>query len=184
MRWVERYFLKNLNLWIPFTCFPNHTVQPSELLHDEDARDGKNVSRDDQRWQHFHFLVFSLVSIMRHVENGVIDQMYNCMDREARRTSRASKVSLFQNVEEFVDEYSGKIWPFFSRNSRTLMVFSFPGFSDLVIDNFRYIFRNHAIICSLVLAAFCAHHLVKFLVKKYPLFVRHLRELWQTNFWI
>ena len=41
----------------------------------------------------------------------------------------------------------------------------FYGFSDLVIENFRWIFIYYFLLCSLVFVAFTSHHLVKLVQK-------------------
>ena len=71
------------------------------------------------------------------------------MDKVARQACRSSKVSLFETLDEYVQEYSG--------------------FSDLALDNFRSIFLYYLLFCSLVFAIFCAFRLVsstKHIVKR------------------
>src|SRR5699024_309069 len=53
-------------------------------------------------------------------------------------------VSLFQNLDEYIKENSAQ-------------------FSDLILNNFRYIFLSYFVACSLAFGFFCVHNLVKFI---------------------
>ena len=94
--------------------------------------------------------------MLRHSENGLISRTYYCADKLSRTNCRASKVTLFETLEQFIDETTG--------------------FSDLVLDNFRFIFLYYFLLCSLFFVAFCVHHLVKF-VKKNAILIRSQLEL-------
>ena len=97
---------------------------------------------------------------MRHAEHGMLNKMYDCTDNAARASCRGSKnsLSLFESIEAYMDDYE------------------FSGFSDLVLDNFRFIFLYYFLFCSLVFVSFCVHHLVKY-VKKRTVAVRPHRRL-------
>ena len=69
--------------------------------------------------------------------------MYGCIDRVARNSLRSSKIALFENLEQYVQENSG-------------------GFSDLEFQNFRLIFLYYFLVCSLVFVVACVVHLVNF----------------------
>ena len=97
----------------------------------------------------------SLNRMLRHSENGLISRTYNCADKLSRANCRASKVTMFETLEQFIDETTG--------------------FSDLVLDNFRFIFLYYFLFCSLVFVAFCVHHLFKF-VKKNAFLIRSQLE--------
>ena len=83
---------------------------------------------------------------MRHTENGMMSEMFACIDKQATASIRKDKVQVFETVEAFVDEFSG--------------------FSYLVLDNFRFIFLYYFLFGSLSLLAFFVHHLVNKLAKK------------------
>lgn len=99
------------------------------------------VRRDSDRFSS----LLVLFRITLYSEGGLFVKFYNGLDEEKERASRAEKVVLIGNVEQYIAEYSG--------------------FSDLDLANFRFIFLYYALFCSLVFAAFCAHHLVKFIRK-------------------
>ena len=84
-------------------------------------------------------------SVLRNTENGLISRTYDCADQSAQSNCRASKLSLLESLDAYIEEYSG--------------------FSDLVLDNFRFIFLYYFLACSLAFVAFDAHHLVKFVKK-------------------
>ena len=95
--------------------------------------------------------------MLRHSENGLISRTYYCADKLSRANCRASKVTMFETLEQFIDEATG--------------------FSDLVLDNFRFIFLYYYFLfCSLVFVAFGVHHLVKY-VKKNAILIRSQLEL-------
>ena len=100
---------------------------------------------------------FSLNRILRNTENGLIWRTYDCADKLIRANCRASKVTMFETLEQFIDETTG--------------------FSDLVLDNFRFIFLYYFLFCSLVFVAFGVHHLVK-LVKKNATQIRSQLEVY------
>ena len=93
---------------------------------------------------------------MLHAEHGMLNKMYDCTDNASRASCRGSKISLFESIEAYVDEYLA--------------------FSDLVLGNFLFIFLHYFLFCSLVFVSFCVHHLVKF-VKKRTVAVRPHRRL-------
>lgn len=84
---------------------------------------------------------------------------YDCADRVAKEAFRSSKVSLFSNLEEYIEQLTE--------------------FSDLEFENFHYIFLFYFLICSFVFGAFCVHHLVNLAKKRNYLrrFTSSLKEL-------
>ena len=76
----------------------------------------------------------------------MVVRMYHC-DQAARSSFRRSKIELFGNLEDYIEAYSE--------------------FSDLVLDNFRFIFLYYFLLCSLAFAVFCVH-----LVRSAKLFLR------------
>ena len=97
---------------------------------------------------------------MLHVENGLIDRGYECTENLARANCRESKVTIFESLEQYVKESSG--------------------FSDLVFQNFKYIFQYYFLLCSLVFVAFYVHHLVKY-VRKNAILIRSRLELFKDR---
>ena len=47
-------------------------------------------------------------SILRHCENGLISLMYQCFDDAAMVSSRASKTTVFETLDAYIEEYSGE----------------------------------------------------------------------------
>lgn len=93
--------------------------------------------------------------ILRNTENGIMSQLFVCVRQASQDTCRASRVSIFESIESFVEEFSE--------------------FSDLVLENFRYIFLYHFLICSLVFVTFGVHCMVKFARRNVNL-IRRLLE--------
>ena len=79
--------------------------------------------------------------VLNHFENGMVGSMYDCFEKEAMATVRRSNVSYFESLEEYIEEYSG--------------------FSDLDLENFRYIFLYYFLFGSLIFIVFLMHRLVK-----------------------
>ena len=69
--------------------------------------------------------------------------VYGCTQKAAKETCRISNMSLYNSLDEFVSEHIHGLS------------------SSLVLDNFTAVFTHYAIFCSLALAAFSAHHLIK-----------------------
>lgn len=84
---------------------------------------------------------------MLNIEHGVFTMLYNCIDNEAKESCHNSKLSVFETLAVYIQE--------------------FTGFSNLVLDNFASIFHYYFLFCSLVFVAFCMHHLVKFIKTTY-----------------
>lgn len=100
--------------------------------------------------------------ITHYTENGLYSKGFDCVDQVARESCRRAKVKMIETVEEFIDEQSG--------------------FSDLVLENFRFIFTYYFVLCSLVFIAFLIHHLIKFVNKSIP-DVRSLMRRCFNRFW-
>ena len=83
--------------------------------------------------------------LISHIENGMMDRIYRCIDESSRVSARRSGIALFESIEDYIQAFST--------------------FSDLEISNFQYIFI-YGLICSLIFVAFCMHHLVNFVKKK------------------
>ena len=79
-----------------------------------------------------------------YTESGLMQQMHRCLDQTAESTCR-NKFKIYRSLSEFVEEAEG--------------------YSNLVLENFQYIFLYHLLACSLVFAAFCLHHSVNFIGK-------------------
>ena len=112
----------------------------------------------------FHCAILFEHRTQQLVENGLISKTHDCVDNLARTSCRASKVSQLESLEAYIEEYSG--------------------FSDLPLDNFRFIFLYYFLFCSLVFVAFGVHHLVK-LVKKNATQIRSQLEVYANRilFW-
>ena len=101
---------------------------------------------------------------MRHVENGLISQMYECASKLAQKNCRASEVTMFDSLESYTEDYTS--------------------FDDLVLQNFKHIFIYYFLLCSLVFVAFTVHHLAKFVRMNWILIrsrfepVIHVGALW------
>ena len=67
----------------------------------------------------------------------MVARMYKCVDETAKASCRTSKIDLFGNLEQFINEYSG--------------------FSDLVFENFQSIFIYYGLFGALLFVAFCVH---------------------------
>ena len=80
-----------------------------------------------------------------YTESGLIQQSYRCLSQAAESTCRKNKFKIFGSLSEFVEESEG--------------------YSNLVLENFQYIFLYHLLACSLVFAAFCLHHSFNFIGK-------------------
>lgn len=78
-------------------------------------------------------------------ESGLQNQAFECLDWAARSECR-NRVKVIRSLSEFVSEQSEE-------------------FSDLVLENFQYIFLCHFLACSLVFTGFCVHHLLNFIGK-------------------
>lgn len=94
---------------------------------------------------------FSSNRALRQTEAGLFVRMTDCIEKSGRATCRASKIAIFRNLEDYLEEFSDT--------------------SDLVLDNFRFIFLYYFIVCSLVFVAFAGYHLVKF-AKKMGILIR------------
>ena len=79
--------------------------------------------------------------ILLHFEGGHVLSMYDCFEKSSMAAARSSNASYFESLEEYIEKYSG--------------------FSDLDLENFRYIFLYYFLFNLLVFAVF----LVPFLVK-------------------
>ena len=88
--------------------------------------------------------------ILKHGESGVLNKMFDCFDQAARTNCRASATTLFENLDDYISEYTVT--------------------SDLAIGNFRQTFLYFFGLCMIVGIAFLLHHLFK-LAKKRPIFV-------------
>lgn len=88
--------------------------------------------------------------VLRNSEAGIISRSYDCIDTAARASCRSSKISLFESLESYTEFSSG--------------------FTDLVVENFKYILLNYFLVCSLVFVAFGLHHLIK-IAKSSPTFL-------------
>ena len=69
--------------------------------------------------------------------------MEYCMANAATEQTRASKIKVIENVEQYNEEF-------------------LVAASVLVVANFKSIFQYYFIFCSLIFAAFVIHYLVKF----------------------
>ena len=107
-------------------------------------------------WFEIVLTLFLLNSLTRHIESGIFRKMFDCLDKTAIGCARSAKIELFDSLASYVENYSG--------------------FSNLVFENFKHIFIYYGLICSLVFAAFCVHHLIKFLEKRIILLPSPLRE--------
>lgn len=87
---------------------------------------------------------------------------YDCFNKASRAPCRGSKNSLFECLEAYIDEHSST--------------------SDLVLDNFRFIFLYYFLACSLVFVAFAVHLLVKFDKMMHIVIFVKLRWLQVQNF--
>ena len=77
---------------------------------------------------------------LSYTEVGLVNRMYGCIKNAASESFRNDEVNLFQKLEDYTDQYSG--------------------FSNLILNNFRFIFIFYFLFCSLPFLAFCLHHLV------------------------
>lgn len=84
--------------------------------------------------------------VRRQTESGLWSRMFDCTERAGRASCRASKVSIFESLDEYVSTYSSS--------------------SDLSMNNFHLIFLYYFLFCSLIFVAFCLHHLVKFIKRR------------------
>ena len=92
---------------------------------------------------------------MLHNENGLTSNIYRCYANTAQDACRASKVNVFRDSNKFMEEHSA--------------------FLNFVLENFRSIFLDFSVVCTLMLIAFGVHHLVKF-VKRRSILVRSRLE--------
>ena len=83
-------------------------------------------------------------------EHGLMRKMENCMAQSAESSCRASRITVIGDVDQYTEEYTAA--------------------SDLVLENFRYIFLYHFLICSLLLLAFGLHHLARLAKSRVRLF--------------
>ena len=88
----------------------------------------------------FDRISFLFDRVKRDTEHGVFTRTNQCVDEVARSALRQAKVTVIEDVDEYVKEFSG--------------------FSDLVLDNFRSIFRHYAALCSFIFSTFSVHWLV------------------------
>ena len=96
---------------------------------------------------------FFLNRIIRLAENGIFVRFLDCGDKIARTSCRSSKITLYENLNQYEQEYSG--------------------FSNLVLDNFYCTFHLYTLLCLLFFAAFAVHHLVQ-LIKTIAVIARPL----------
>ena len=97
---------------------------------------------------------------MLYNENGLMENLFASTDRISGASSRKGGISIFETLEDYVEEH--------------------VGFADLVLSNFRFIFIYYALICSLVFLTFCVHHLVNFVKKRASILLRPLKN-WLTQ---
>ena len=93
----------------------------------------------------------SLGRILRYLEMGMWSRLSQCTDESSRTSCRLSEISVFESLDEYIEEYSG--------------------FSDLELENFRFLFLYYALACLLTFTTFITHHLVKF-IRKMHFFVQ------------
>ena len=84
---------------------------------------------------------FTLNRIMSYTESGMFTKMADCMDAVGQESCRASKITVFGTLKDYIEEHSK--------------------FSDLVLPNFGSIFLYYFLFFALIFFAFCMHHLLK-----------------------
>lgn len=89
--------------------------------------------------------------ILRHTESGLMARIFDCVNQLGRSNCRASKVTIFESLKAFVEEYLK--------------------FADLCMANFRLIFLYFFLFNALVTGAFGVHHLVK-CIKRNAILIR------------
>lgn len=95
--------------------------------------------------------------MLRNSEAGLLSKVYTCARELSQTNCRISKVTIFESVPEYIEQYSG--------------------FSDLILENFHSIFVYFFLVCSLIFVAFCMHHLVKCVEKRRVLIRLWLRSM-------
>lgn len=68
----------------------------------------------------------------------MVVRMVDCIEKEAKESFRRNEIRLFSNLDEYLDEYSR--------------------FSDLVLDNFRFVFLYYFLFALLVISIAFVHH--------------------------
>lgn len=90
--------------------------------------------------------MFSFHRTVRSNEYGLTNRMFECIVKSAKSVVRNNEFSLFANLKSYIEEFSGS-------------------FSNLILENFRYIFIYYFLFILLAFAV-CVGHRVLVIVAK------------------
>lgn len=93
---------------------------------------------------------------MLYNEHGISSKLTQCFDRVTKEACRVSGVLVFRDLDKFVESRSG--------------------FSNLVLDNFRFILLYYFLFCSMVFVAFCLQSFTK-CTKMIRIFLMIIRKI-------
>ena len=82
--------------------------------------------------------------MLRNGENGLWTRGYECASKRAREACRASKISIYEDLDDYVQEFQ-----------------EYSGSSDLVLANFGQIFLLFGLFAFCCFLIFGLHYLTK-----------------------